>query len=181
MPIFVDKLLAATVDEARMLLDRRRYPAQLVCGSALRHLPLLQPDAGTLLRLGGLSAVDACVFHDWQHYAVHVVEPVLALIGDHGDPVSATPFGSGMARGLAVEWADGLLTSFLATGSAETPLRLRLFGRAATVELGGSDNFTAFKRTIEHFMSVVQGHTVPPSDSFVLKVVNLVQRGSGTP
>lgn len=178
LPVFIDKALGAREADARALLARRRRPEQIFAGSAGRWW--FEHAGGAEAAIGPLRYADACVFNQWDTYAAHAIEPLLALLApEHGLPDRAQAFAAGPLRGLTMLWNDGAAATVTAHATPEVPLRVRLFGPDGMAELPAMDNFTAFKRGIERFLAVVRGEAEPPSDEFLLTVVRMIEMGRG--
>src|SRR5574337_209542 len=84
LPVYIDKPLATTVAEARRIYSLEQYPGQIFTCSALRYSRdlCLTPDARE--RIGDIVYVHAVVMKAWERYAVHIIEPVLQLLGCQG-------------------------------------------------------------------------------------------------
>jgi len=178
LPLFVDKPLAADRGTAERIWSRQRYEGQLFTGTAFRYARefVLTPEERG--RLGPLVYVDACVMKQWDKYGIHIVEPVLHLIGEQGElaDVAATA-GEGGATFVRARWTSGLCATFASLGAAPAPVVIRLFGEKGYRELRLEDTFFAFKASLQAFVDVIKGRRPAPSRDSVLRIVGLIERG----
>jgi predicted dehydrogenase len=181
LPIYIDKPLATGLDAARGLFARQVSEGQLFTCSALRFAPELRPGLDEIAResvgIGPITQVLGSSPKRWSRYAVHVIEPALALIGDVGDIRSHEAHAAGGSARLEVEWDSGVRAEFATLGDVEAPIRLRALGERGELEIVFEDAFSAFKAALERFVAVAQGEAEPIPEAEVLRVVELIELG----
>jgi hypothetical protein len=175
VPLFIDKPLARTRAEAEALFALERHPGQIFTCSCLRFLDTLRPTAEQWTAIGGATHVDAVFFHDWEHYAVHAIEPVLAALPDRGRLLTKTSLARGRVRTVSVDWENGPITTFTASGTSKVPLRIRYLGPDGVLDLAGTDNFTAFKAALARFVAILDGRAEVFPKPFVLDVISVLE------
>jgi predicted dehydrogenase len=177
LPIYVDKPLATGVAAARDLFSRQVYGSQLFTCSALRFAAELRLDPDTLESIGPIGQVLGSSPKRWSRYAVHVIEPALALIGDAGEIRSHDARAADGAARLQVEWDSGLRAEFATLGDVEAPIQLTVLGERGEHVIVFEDSFTAFKAALERFVAVAKGEAEPVPEREVLRVVELIELG----
>jgi predicted dehydrogenase len=177
LPIYIDKPLATSVAAAGDLFARQRAENQLFTCSALRYAAELRLEPGAEDEIGPIREVLASSPKRWSRYAVHLIEPALALLGEPGAVESHEASASGGAARLRVSWDSGVRAEFTTRGDFEVPIQLRTIGERGERTLVFADSFGAFKAALEHFVGVARGEAEPVPESEVLRVVELIELG----
>lgn len=182
LPIYVDKPLAVSRAAAERLLRAQAWDGQIYSCTALRYAPELFVDRAMAERLGTPVAVDAYVPKGWSTYAVHVIEPVQLLLRDAWGlrpevRSSTTLRGDGWTR-VAIELAQGPALSFTATGTAGSPIAVRICGTKATTELVFRDSFGAFRAALRTFVEAARSRSLPIPREETLRVVDWIELGA---
>lgn len=180
LPIFIDQPLAHSVAGAEDLLAWQRFPSQLFTCSALRYglefTPLLAMARSGAARWTHIRAVTP---KSWPLYALHVIEPVIMLLSAHarstwGSPIGLEDFPAGEAQGVAIAptgvtqlqavGPGGVTLSFAALGGSTRTggLRFEFFSAdEAPVEIVFKDSYSAFRRSLQHFLAGLEDPQVP--------------------
>jgi predicted dehydrogenase len=171
-PIFIDKPLAHQVAGARLLLERQRFEGQIFSCSALRYARELRPDPtlGTLLR------IDARGPNRWPEYAVHLIEPALAMLDFPTTVEVLKRRQDGDLVSLEVRAGNALVT-FTTTGT-EGSLEFHLVGENGSADLQFDDAFAAFKVALEEFIRSVRTRSPTIPIEQTLSVIRLIEAGS---
>lgn len=178
LPVYIDKPLALTVAEAERIYSLECFDNQIFTCSALafaRELTLSEPK---LKSLGRLQRVRAQIPNSWEKYAVHIIEPVLNLIGEQGGITRIECAAHDQLRTVSVTWESGLETDFTTTGSDPVEIRIDLEGEAESRSLQFVDSFAAFKAALKHFLSVARREKESIPRDFTLKVVGIIEEGA---
>lgn len=177
IPVYVDKPLALSMDEARRLIGLQQYPGQLFSCSALRYAKEFQLSDQKRSHIGRIRHIYAMVPNDWDKYAVHVIEPALLLVEDRGPIVSHAVRNVADSIVLSVEYETGLHLMVSTMGSASAPLSLRVMGELGWQDLFFQDTFAAFKIALKQFVAgVLRQEQIIPIES-TLEIVNLIELG----
>lgn len=177
LPVYVDKPLALSVDEAKQIIDLQQYPGQLFSCSALRYAPELRIEGGASTSLGKIRSIQAFVPKDWDTYAVHIIEPVLQLIPSRGEIRRSTCWKVADRTSLLVEFGSDLDIQIHTYGGAAAPLTLRVFGSRGWCDLCFTDTFRAFRNALQDFVTGVLHHDMRTPPEQMLEVVKLIELG----
>ncbi len=177
LPIYIDKPLALTVDEANNIYALEKAPDQIFTCSAVAYAKEFELTDTELGARGKLQRVEAKIGNVWSKYAVHVIEPVLRLIGDQGSIVSIHPSSAGDARTATVVWESGMETVFTTTGDTVTAPQMRLESDGGARELVFGDTYAAFRCALTRFVAVVRKEQASVPREFVLKVIRILEEG----
>jgi predicted dehydrogenase len=177
LPIYIDKPLATSVAAARRLFSRQASENQLFTCSALRFAGELRLDDAAHETVGPIRHVIGSSPKRWSRYAVHAIEPALALIGDAGAIRFHDAQAADGAARLRVEWESGVRAEFATLGSVEAPIQLTVAGERGERTLVFEDSFAAFKSALERFVAIVRNEAEPIPEREVLRVVELIELG----
>lgn len=180
LPIYIDKPLATNAVTARRLFSRQIEPRQLFTCSALRFAAELRLDPAAREAIGPLRRLLASTPKDWSRYAVHLIEPTLALLGEPGAIESHGAATTGGATRLRVAWESGVEAEFATLGDVEAPLTIQAVGERGERTLAFGDPFAAFRAALERFVAVTRGEAEPVPEAEVLRVVELIELGMAT-
>lgn len=179
LPIYIDKPIALSQAELERLYERQKYPGQIFTCSALRYAAELRLDEKARAKVGGIRALHAVTPKDWDRYAVHVIEPALAILGEQGRVADAQASATdGGGAELAVLWESGVRARFSAMGSGVcSPLSLRVMGDRGWLDLHFHDTYAAFRAALDDFVRGIRAKDVRADPGFVQRVVGLIERG----
>jgi predicted dehydrogenase len=177
VPIYIDKPLATGAAAARRLFARQAAAGRLFTCSALRYAAELRLDPAAREAIGPLRRVRASAPKRWSRYAVHLIEPALALLGEPGPIASHSALAAAGAARLQVAWKSGVEAEFETLGAVEAPISLTAIGERGERTLTFEDSFAAFKAALERFLAVARGEAEPIPEAEVLRVVELIELG----
>ncbi len=175
--MYVDKPVATSVAAARALFARQVRPGQLFTCSALRYAGELRLGPPEREAIGPIRQVLASSPKRWSRYAVHLIEPALALLGEPSPIASHSARTTGGATRLQVAWESGIEAELATLGEVEAPIELRVVGERGERTLTFVDSFAAFKTALERFVAVARGEAEPVPEPEVLRVVELIELG----
>lgn len=176
LPIYIDKPLATSVAEAEKIYSHQKYEGQIFTCSALGFAEEFDPENIDISRLGKLKQVKATIMKDWQKYAVHIIEPVLKIVGDQGDAKKFEASHENEIRTVTINWESGLVTTFMTTGNNQSRLEISLEGTAGSRTILFENTYSAFKNALEAFVNAVRSRQ-GISRQFVLKVIDVIEKG----
>ncbi|NNU90151.1 hypothetical protein ETB99_06045 [Anoxybacillus sp. CHMUD] len=177
LPIYIDKPLAIDRKTAEMILSLEKYDGQIFTCSAIAYAKEFSISQEVIESIGPLEYVDACVMKSWDKYAVHIIEPVLKIIGCQGNIKSIHKSKSLNKNVVTVTWESGLQTTFSSLGNISCPIQIRLFGKNGYKELLFKDTYYAFKKSLQTFIDIIKGKEKPLDKHFVLQVVDIIEKG----
>lgn len=148
-PVWVDKQLAATVDEALRIVRMAEYHSTpLTAGSSLRHAVELEAALHFPVEEGFFTG-----YGSWGRYGVHTVAMALRAMG--GDVRRIASFGTEAMAHVGLEWEDGRrATLVVADGegaNAAFPWRFALRTEGAYVH----DTVTKFAEFYERQLEAI--------------------------
>lgn len=178
LPVYIDKPFALSVSAANDLYAQEQYPGQIFTCSALRYASEFQLDEIERAAIGEIRYIQATSIKDWDRYAVHVIEPVLAMVGQQGSIRSAKLWQDDGITALNLRWESGLCTSFTTLGSAVScPIAIRVIGTNSFRDLYFQDSFSAFKAALLDFLRSIRQERSMIAREFVLDVVAVIEAG----
>ena len=171
-PVWVDKQLAPTVDEAQRIVRMAEYHSTpLAAGSSLRHAVELEE-----VLIEGIEEGFFTGYGTWERYGVHTVAMALRAMG--GGVKRLVNVGTPMMPTVALEWADGRrATLVVAQGegaNAAFPWRFALRKHGAYVH-GTVTKFAEFyERQLEAVLNDFEGRVSHSADE-MLDTVKILQ------
>jgi predicted dehydrogenase len=177
LPIYIDKPIAYDGATLKAIYDLQRFSGQVFTCSALAYAKEFQLTPAQRDVIGEVRHVDAVVMKDWLKYGVHVIDPVLRIIGEQGKLSRVEAFVHADRRVVAAGWESGLTATFSALGGATSPIAIRLFGTRGSMTLTFQDTFFAFKRALEVFVEGVGKPSGGTPFQEAARVVELIERG----
>ena len=177
LPVYVDKPVALTEARLDALLALQRYPGQIFSCSALRYASELKLTMDDQLKIGKVLLVRAVAPKYWETYAIHLIDPVLNLLGYQG---CVKPLFSGnvgrLGRFLAVRWGnDGPDVHFAVTGHNNTEIKFEIFGSDNQTTLVFKDSFNAFKSAISQFLNIAAGKEQVVPEKYNRSAVKIIE------
>lgn len=179
VPVYIDKPIALSLEGLRALYRLQQYEGQIFTCSALRYAKELMLGQADRERIGSIRHVQASTPNGWEKYAVHIIEPVLNLIGR--PPLIATAQARRVAekgRALSLAFEGGITADFMALGkSVASPLSLRVHGEHGWHDLVFADPFSAFKSALIEFIEGIKTKSCRSPLCFNEQVVAIIESG----
>jgi len=173
LPIYIDKPVVLALEHLEALYEHQRYSGQIFSCSAMRFSEEFQLDDQDVVRLGQIKHVQASTPKSWDKYGVHIVEPVLNMLGLYGKDCQVS---SSRINGVTVDWGF-LSATFTCLGPVPSDIRIGVFGSRGSRELVFRNSFAAFKRTLEAFVEGVRSKREITTRNELARVVFILQRG----
>lgn len=177
LPIYIDKPIAINKNQANKILSLQKYEGQIFTCSALGYAKEFQLTDEMKMEIGHLEYVDACIMKSWEKYAIHIIEPVLKIIGDQGEINLVNKTILPNKHIVTYTWDSDLVTTISTLGDNLCPIKIRLFGSKGYKELVFEDTFFAFKKALQRFIHIIKKEDPPIDQGFVMKVVDMIERG----
>lgn len=176
IPVYIDKPIATDLKTLDAILKYEQYPGQIFSCSGLRFAEEFNLSARELAELGGIEYVEARVAKSWEKYGVHIIDPVLHLLGlsDEAANVQVVKFSD--KQMLVAQWA-GLTIKFSTLGSLQVPTTIRLYGTQSMRELTFVNTFLAFKRALQAFITGFTTRQYIITHDELRRVVSLIEQG----
>jgi predicted dehydrogenase len=173
LPVFVDKPLSLNPADWRRFRPYLEEGRLMSC-SGLRYAQELDEPRANIEAYGSLRCVRGAVVLGWEKYAIHLLEAVSAVLPSV--PVSVAPVPAEHAS-VAIRMSDDTLFQLDALGAVPKTFQVDLWGtdRRSTHEI--TDNFTAFRRTLWHFVEMVRTGTPPIDPDETLRLMRVLRAG----
>lgn len=182
VPVYIDKPIALSQERLRELYRLQQYEGQIFTCSALRYAKELMLDEADRERIGPIRHIQASTPNGWDKYAVHVIEPVLNLVGRPALMASAQarPIAE-KGRAVSLVFDGGITVDFMALGkNVASPLSLRIHGERGWHDLVFADSFSAFKSALVAFVEGIRTRTCRSPMGFNEQVVAIIESGLRT-
>ncbi len=174
LPIFIDKPLALSVEEAKTLFKEMQYENQIFTCSSIKYAKEFGVDK--VVGLGEIKFIEAIISKSWEKYAIHIVEPVLDMIPNRGGLLSVQNTGYKDVNIVTVSW-ENVTAVFSVVGNNKSPLEMTLYGSEKWKRLSFEDTFYAFKESLKHFIKGVKRKSVIIPRQLTLDVIEIVEKG----
>jgi len=179
IPVYIDKPIALSQAALQQLLAAQKYPGQIFTCSALKYAPELQINDIQRRSLGKLKIINAMTPKSWEKYAIHIIEPLLELIGDQGEIISKKRCErNGDVVRLLLVWSSGLQASISSMGdNVNCPISIRVMGETDYADLVFKDSFTAFKAALLDFIDGIRTNVAKTDIDRLSEIVGIVEVG----
>jgi predicted dehydrogenase len=174
IPVFVDKPLSLDAGELEVFAPFLRS-AKLMSCSGLRYAAELdamrQPEPAT----GPVRLVTGAVLNGLDKYGIHLLEAVASLGGGFQTPLSVTRLPAAH-ESYSLRLANDVPFHLDCLGAVGKTFHLSFFGQRGHQHFDLHDNFSAFRRTLEHFFQMVRtGVAAIPAEE-TLALMRLITR-----
>lgn len=176
MPIYIDKPLATTVDEAKKILEMQTYKGQVFTCSSLRYAKEFKIEKNIMDELGKIKVVRGTSIKDWDKYGVHIIEPAYCLLGSTGTLLDKKLRVKGRNTSLELKY-EKVKMIFETTGQSAGNIELEIIGEKGTIKRTFSDTFSAFKTSLEMFVKAAKEKRELILEKEVMKVVKTIELG----
>lgn len=177
IPIYVDKPLALTVDDAMRMIDRQQYPGQLFSCSALKYAPEFHLSEADRAAIGRIHHIQASVPKDWNKYAIHAIEPALLVGRDAGSLLRSQTWQAHDITNVIALYESGLQISITSYGALPTGITMLVHGDLGSKELVFRNTFRAFKAALSDFVQGILSRDVRSPSNSMVKAIQLVEAG----
>lgn len=177
IPIYIDKPLATLRSEAESIYSLEKYEGQIFTCSALRFANEFILNENDWKSIGKLRSIEAHVSGPWNTYAIHIIEPVLNILGDGYVLHSAEAKHNGNQVELSVEWDNQARGKFTADPDSNHPISIRIFGELGEKKMVFNDSFGAFRSALLEFVAICKNRKDNHSKDITLRCVDLIEQG----
>ena len=176
LAVFVDKPLSLdNADLARFEPYLRQ--GKLMSCSGLRFAAELdgfrQPRSQW--EIGTPKLIEATVLNGIEKYGIHLIEAVASLDPAWGRATSVTRLDVPHDAWL-IQLSDGVPMVLNCLGAVGKTFHVSMFGDKGHRHVDLHDNFSAFRRTMEHFFGMVRSGRPPIDPDETLRIMNLIQK-----
>lgn len=154
IPVFVDKPL--TLDSAELdAFVPYLAKGQLMSCAGLRYAAELDPVRATSPATGPFKLLSGTVLNYLDKYGIHMIEAVASLGGAFTRAVSVTRLEA-PHEAYHIQFANGVPFHLNCLGDVGKTFHISVYGSAGHAHFDLHDNFSAFRRTLEAFFTMVR-------------------------
>jgi hypothetical protein len=179
LPVYIDKPLAFSINEADSIYNSEKYSGQIFTCSAISYAKEFQITEKILKKTGDISYIEACVMKDWDKYGIHIIEPVLKMLDKNDKIKNITSSFYNKKNTVTVNWESGIITNFKTLYDSKCPIKITIYGKLGYKELVFNDTFSAFKSALQDFVDIIKNKKPNLSKSISIKAVEIIERGRG--
>ena len=176
LPIYIDKPLALSRIDAEKILELQRFPGQIFSCSALRYAADMMLSEVARAEVGEIRHVIAASPKDWQKYSMHIIDPMLNLLGYESPEVFQT-HSSGDTTMLTALHPSGVVVNLSTLGDAASPIHMMVVGSQGTCNLQFANTFAAFRAALQEFVRGIKVRDVRTTSKELLSAVSWLEAG----
>lgn len=173
--VFIDKPLSLDVDELsyfKPFLEK----AQLMTCSGIRYSPELDTIKRDFSDFGKIRLIKGTVVKSWEKYSIHMLEGIFSVIPFK--PINIKK-NSCMHESFTIETKEGFLVEINCLGNqAPLALRIEFYSETNYYRADCLDAFSAFKRTMQNFILMIQSSQQPILPTHTVNLLNIISEGS---
>ena len=176
LAVFVDKPLSLDHDELSRFEPYLRTGKLMSC-SGLRFAAELDGfrTPRSQWEIGTPKLIEATVLNGIEKYGIHMIEAVASLDPAWGRATSVARLDVPHDAWL-IRLSDGVPMVLNCLGAVGKTFHVSLFGDKGHRHFDLHDNFSAFRRTMEHFFAMVTSGRPPIDPDETLGIMNLIQK-----
>lgn len=177
LPLYIDKPLAISLNEAQAIYDLEKYDGQIFSCSGLSYAKELKLTDELKNELREIKYIDASVIKDWKKYSIHIIEPVLKMFDNYGEIKDVSINSYNECKTVVINWGNKITTSFKTLNDCKAPIKITLFGTKATKDLIFTDTYNAFKSALSEFIYIIRKEKINTSKEITLKTIGIIEKG----
>ena len=154
-PVFVDKPLTLDLGELSFFEPYLKSGHLMSC-SGFRYAKEI---SGFQLNLKELTHVNATVVNDFERYGIHILEALAAIDAEFLKPVEITKL-PGTLEAFLMKYQNAPTVQLTCLGASSKIFDISFFGKKENFSISISDNYSAFKKTLSHFLAMVETRKV---------------------
>jgi len=156
--VFVDKPLTLDLKELSFL-ERYLENGQLMSCSGFKYCAELDNVRYFYARNSQkIKLINSVVINDWEKYGIHMIDAVLSFTTSL--PVSVKAVKLKKTSIYLIQMDDGSLFTLSTVGSSKQTFFIQVIDENVRFDVNIHDNFRAFKRTLSHFVDMVNNQPV---------------------
>ena len=177
VPVFLDKPLtlnSAELDAFTPFL----HSGKLMSCACLRNAVELDLMRAPEPETGPIKLISGTVLNELAKYGIHLIEAVASLGGAYARPVAITRLEASHDSFL-VHFENGVPFHLDCLGSVGKTFHLSVFGERNHCHFDLHDNFSAFRRTLKQFYSMVRTGAPPIDPTETIHIMRLLIAAEG--
>lgn len=178
LPIYIDKPIAVKVADALSILNKEISKGQIFTCTPLRYAEEFSVTRKELESLGEIKSIQATIMKSWEKYAIHVLEPILNILGFQQKIKTVKRVTSnGAVHVIYLTEEDRIINITVLETATYLPFKITFFGTNNLLELEVVDIFNAFKASLQTFIQAVQNVEQPITPKEIIKTVEFIEAG----
>lgn len=178
IPIYIDKPLALSKEEALKILRLRKFESQIFTCSALRYAREFLPSHSDIHKLGKIKKIEGKIAKEWDKYSIHIIEPILNLIPNRGPLISFKRKGDIIYRNLDLKFQNIDSVKISTLGPSKINPTILIHGEKDSLEMEFKDSFNAFKTALNKFIGSIIDKESEINYQNLLEIINIIELGN---
>jgi predicted dehydrogenase len=176
IPIFIDKPLALSVEEANNILREQQYENQVFSCSSIRFANELNLTIQEKEKIGKIVHVEAAIPKKWDTYAIHLIESIIARIPQRGKLIDMKSLHNDSISSCIIKWEN--TTAYLkVTGNVSVSVNLTFYGEHGFVKKEFNDSYACFKKSLHTFVEIINGKEDNIEREETLEIIRILEKG----
>lgn len=176
VPIFIDKPLALSEEEARNILGEQKFDSQIFTCSSTRFADELKLIREEKEILGDIQYIEASISKYWDTYAIHLIDPVIAQLPERGTLINVKSIRNNDLQQVLVQW-ENVNAYFKVTGLIQTPMVLNFFGKDKCITKTFTNSYQSFKSSLYEFVKQINNKKKIIPTEETLETVKIIELG----
>lgn len=157
VPIYIDKPIAANRCKAVRILNSELSQGQIFTCSPLKYAKEFSVGEREIETLGEIKSIHAIVMKSWDKYSIHVLDPILNIIGfDQTIKSVRTTKANGTVNVVYLTNKNILINITVIEAATYLPFKITILGTNNLLELEMKDTFDAFKSSLQKFINIIK-------------------------
>lgn len=172
--VFIDKPLSLDSDELNYFEPFLKNAHLMTC-SGIRYSPEIDYMKSNLESFGKIKLIKGTIVKDWEKYGIHMLEAIFSII-----PFEVSELKKHICshESFTIETKEGFLVEINCLGNqAPLTLRLEFYSDTSYYRADCLDAFSAFKRTMQNFVLMIQNSQQPIDSSHTMQLMNIISKG----
>jgi len=177
IPIYIDKPMALSVDEANILFSMQKYEGQIFSCSALSYANELKINKNDFDKIGQLLSIKAKTPKDWDKYAIHLIDPIIRMPITIDNLIKSNLNIKKNITRLELINKEGIIILIQSDKESSGPIEINLHGINGDIKLTFIDSFNAFKSALEDFIDGILTNEVKTKKASILEAISILEMG----
>lgn len=172
-PVFIDKPLTLSKDELSYFLPFLESGKLMSC-SGFRYSSEILESRDKLSALGQLKLISGVTLNSLIKYGIHLLQPIIALLDTLPTSIIVSR-NYAQYESYSFQFQSGLVVKLDCLGDVSKVFNLNFFGENGKAQVELSNNFRAFKTTIENFLKMIETGEPPFNPRETIIVIGILQ------
>lgn len=171
LKVFIDKPLSINLNELNFFKPYL-FTGSLMSCSGLRYCCELDEVRQALSSMkGSMKLIRGTVINSWEKYGIHMLDAIFSVVPFEVIAVRSIPCNHFSAT---LKNKDHSIIQIDALGNETKTFHLDFWGHKLRFSVEIEDNFTAFKRTLYHFIQMIQSGKPTISPQLTIDIMNVL-------